>query len=92
MQFLKIGTRPRRGVGRCRLSLCAGGCRCPRLLHLEIFTRGTEYNMHESKITLHTMGNTKLQCSIIKLPLEINAYRMYPYGTVLPLHRAFWYM
>jgi len=32
--------------------------------------------MHECKITLHTIGNTKLQCSIIKLPLEINAYPM----------------
>jgi hypothetical protein len=38
--------------------------------------------MQESKITLHTMENTKLQCSIIKRPLEINAYRMYQYGTV----------
>ena len=28
------------------------------------------------------MGNAKLQCSIIKLPLEIKAYRMYQYGTV----------
>jgi hypothetical protein len=38
--------------------------------------------MHESKITLHIMGNTRLQCSIIKVPLEIKTFRVYQYATV----------
>lgn len=32
------------------------------------------------------MGNTKLQCSIIKLLLEINAYLVHQYGTVCVRH------